>query len=62
MKKKVIRVCPECMSTNVTPDLSAESYAKGLLNQWKCNDCGNTGLFFPEYPEEDIKKIKGKTR
>ncbi len=42
------------------PDLSADSYAKGLLNQWKCNSCGYTGLFFPEYTAEDVKKIKEK--
>jgi len=50
------------MSTNVISDLSAESYAKGLLNQWRCTDCGHNGLFFPEYPEEDIKKLKEKTK
>jgi ribosomal protein L37AE/L43A len=58
MKKNYVRVCPECHSTDVSPDMSAESYAKGLLNQWKCNTCGHTGLFFPEYPEEDIQKMK----
>jgi hypothetical protein len=42
------------------PDLSADSYAKGLLNQRKCNTCGYTGLFFPEYCLDDVKKIKEK--
>jgi hypothetical protein len=60
MQKKYIRVCPECHSTDTQPDMSADSYAKGLLNQWKCNTCGYAGLFFPEYTFEDIKKIKEK--
>jgi len=42
------------------PDLSADSYAKGLLNQWKCNNCGFTGLGFPEILIDDVEKIKGK--
>ncbi len=60
MKKKYVRICPECHSIDTQPDLSADSYAKGLLNQWRCNTCGNTGLFFPEYCLEDLKKIKEK--
>ena len=60
MQKKYIRVCPECHSTDTQPDMSADSYAKGLLNQWKCNTCGYAGLFFPEYTLVDIKKIKEK--
>jgi hypothetical protein len=60
MKKKYVRVCPVCYSTDVKPDLSADSYAKGLLNQWTCNACANTGLFFPEYTLEDLRKLKEK--
>jgi transposase-like protein len=60
MKKTYLRLCPECNSTDVHPDMSAESYAKGLFNQWKCDHCGYSGLFFPEYTAEDIKKIKEK--
>jgi hypothetical protein len=60
MIKKFIRVCPQCNSTDVQPDLSADSYAKGLLNQWKCNSCGHSSLFFPEYTKEDIEKLKEK--
>jgi predicted RNA-binding Zn-ribbon protein involved in translation (DUF1610 family) len=60
MKKTYLRICPECNSTDVSPDMSAESYAKGLLNQWKCNNCGYSGLFFPEYTAGDIKRIKEK--
>lgn len=60
MPKKFVRMCPECNSTDIKPDMSADSYAKGLLNQWQCNTCGHTGLFFPEYTQEDLKKIKEK--
>jgi rubredoxin len=60
MAKRYVRVCPVCNSTDVQPDLSADSYSKGFFNQWKCNTCGHTSLFFPEYTEEDIAKIKGK--
>lgn len=56
MKKKYVRICPECQSTDTQPDLSADSYSKGLLNQWRCNQCGYTGLVFPEYCADDLKK------
>jgi hypothetical protein len=62
MPKKFIRICPECNSSDIKPDMSADSYSKGLLNQWQCNNCGYTGLFFPEYTQEDLKKIKEKNR
>lgn len=62
MKEKYVRICPVCNSTDVVPDMSAESYARGLLNQWKCNACGHSGLFFPEYTPEDLKKIKEKSK
>jgi transposase-like protein len=58
MKKKYVRICPQCKSADTQPDLSADSYAKGLLNQWKCNTCGYTGLVFPEYSVEDLKKMQ----
>ncbi|MBD3361599.1 hypothetical protein GF358_02275 [Candidatus Woesearchaeota archaeon] len=49
MKK---RICPKCKSTNISKDLSKEAYAKGsFFNQYKCNDCGYTGEFFPEVDE-----------
>lgn len=60
MSKKYVRVCPECQSTDTRPDLSADSYSKGLLNQWRCNRCGYTGLVFPEYRVDDLKKKKEK--
>jgi transposase-like protein len=53
-------MCPRCHSTDTQPDLSADSYAKGLLNQWRCNTCGYTGLVFPEYPIEEIEKQKNR--
>jgi transposase-like protein len=60
MAKKYVRVCPKCNSTDTRPDMSADSYSKGLLNQWQCNSCGYTGLFFPEYSLEYLEKIKKK--
>jgi hypothetical protein len=60
MPKKYVRICPECQSSDTSPDLSADSYSKGLLNQWRCNTCGFTGLVFPEYPVDEIKKSKEK--
>jgi len=58
MTKKYVRICPQCHSSDTQPDLSADSYAKGLLNQWRCNSCGYTGLVFPEFLVEDVKKPK----
>ncbi len=43
------RICPKCKSTDISPDLSAESYGHGtIFNQYKCNKCGFSGQFFPE--------------
>ncbi|MBN1860957.1 MAG: hypothetical protein JW840_05800 [Candidatus Thermoplasmatota archaeon] len=62
MQKKYVRICPNCKSTDTQPDMSADSYAKGLLNQWRCNSCGYTGLFFPEYSVEDLQKLRKKEK
>lgn len=52
MAKK--RICPKCRSTDISPDLSAESYGKGsMFNAYKCNKCGYKGEFFPEVDDED---------
>ncbi|MBN2368453.1 hypothetical protein JXC34_05535 [Candidatus Woesearchaeota archaeon] len=46
------RICPKCKSKDISPDLSAQSYARGsIFNQFKCNACGYTGEFFPEVEE-----------
>lgn len=56
MSKKLIRFCPKCKSTDVIPDLSLQSYGRGsFFNQYKCNKCGFTGLFFPEVAEDELK-------
>ena len=62
MNKEYIRMCPECKSTNVSPDMSADSYSKGLLNQYKCNDCGFSGIGFPEILKADVEKIKANNQ
>ena len=60
MPKKFVRMCPVYDSSDTRPDMSADSYSKGLLNQWQCNTCGHTELFFPEYTLGDLKKIREK--
>jgi len=45
----MVRICPKCKSTDVSRDLSAAAYARGsIFNQYRCNRCGYTGIFFPE--------------
>ncbi len=47
--KKSKRICPKCKSKNISADLSASSFAKGsVFNQFKCNNCGYIGIFYPE--------------
>ncbi len=52
------RICPRCKSTDISSDLSAQAYGKGsFFNEYKCNDCGYTGQFFPEIVEKTKRKI-----
>ncbi|MCK4521187.1 MAG: hypothetical protein KAU20_01345 [Nanoarchaeota archaeon] len=61
MSKKLIKICPKCKSTDISPDLSVQSYAQGsFFNQYKCNDCGYNGQFFPEVNEKELKKTSKK--
>ncbi len=63
MKNKWIKVCPKCGSTDIVPDLSASSIAKGtIFNSYKCNSCGYSGINFIEFLEDEWKKIKNKIR
>ncbi len=56
MERK-FRVCPKCRSTDVSRDLSAAAYARGsIFNQYRCNKCGYTGIFFPETDEKGLKR------
>lgn len=56
---EIIRICPRCQSTNISPDLSKEAYGSGkIFNSYKCNDCGFHGEFFPEIDKKIIGKIK----
>lgn len=55
-----MQISSKCNSIDIKPDMSADSYSKGLFNQWQCNACGHTGLFLPEYTQENLKKIKEK--
>lgn len=59
MADKLVRVCPKCKSTDISPTLSKEAYGQGaLFNEYKCNKCGYVGQFFPEIPEKELKKQK----
>ncbi|AIY91066.1 hypothetical protein [Geoglobus acetivorans] len=50
------RVCPRCLSSDVEPDLyNPAAVAFGALNTYRCNSCGHTGVFFPEFRKEDLK-------
>jgi predicted nucleic-acid-binding Zn-ribbon protein len=52
MPKKFVRVCPKCRSMDVSHDMSVEAIARGsVFNNFKCNKCGYTGIFFPEIKE-----------
>ncbi|MBT3416808.1 hypothetical protein HON86_03680 [Candidatus Woesearchaeota archaeon] len=56
---EMIRICPKCQSTNVSPDIGTEAYGSGkIFNSYKCNNCGFSGEFFPEVDKKIIEKIK----
>ena len=46
------KFCPRCRSKNVKIDITP-SLAIGTPQNWICNNCGYTGLIFPE-----LKKLK----
>ena len=59
MPKKYIQICPKCKSTDISKDFSAQAYGRGtFFNQYKCNNCGYSGQFFPEISEKELKKTK----
>ncbi|MEK6983051.1 MAG: hypothetical protein AABX33_00625 [Nanoarchaeota archaeon] len=44
-----VRICPKCKKPDVSSDLSAHSFAQGsVFNNYKCNQCGHSSIFFPE--------------
>ena len=56
---KNICICPKCKSKNVSPDLSAHSFAQGsVFNKYKCNKCGYEGMFFPEVNKKWSKRTE----
>ncbi|ODS42849.1 MAG: hypothetical protein MSIBF_06150 [Candidatus Altiarchaeales archaeon IMC4] len=51
-------VCPMCASPDVSWDLSKDACAgASLFNQHKCNNCGYTGIFFPELTKKELEKL-----
>ncbi len=68
-KKKYVKICPRCYSTDVSPDFSSPAaISAGALYMYRCNRCGFVGpsALFPEVPidkvpkPKDLKKIKGR--
>ena len=52
------RICPRCKSRHVTRDLSVAAYGQGtFFNQYVCDECGYTGIFFPEVTEEALDEL-----
>ncbi len=55
-KDDTVTVCPKCGSTDLSSDLSLQSYAQGgFFNNMVCNECGYSGQLFPEM---DLSKKK----
>ena len=65
MKKKAkskieaVQICPKCGSPNIETDFSnAAAVSYGVLQTKKCNNCGQTGQFFPKVAISKLKKPK----
>ena len=57
MAEKLVRICPKCKSTDISPDLSIQSYGQGsFFNGYKCNKCGYSGQLFPEIKKSSKNK------
>ncbi len=63
-KDDFVRICPKCNSTDISTDFSNPALnATGLFNNaYVCNNCGNTGNFFPEVERATLDPVKGKGR
>lgn len=48
----MFRVCPKCLSTDIRGT---------ILDKFECNDCGLTGVLFPEITETELKELNEKT-
>jgi hypothetical protein len=57
-KERWVKVCPKCGSKGVVGDDSVPVFAStGLFNSIKkCENCGHTGVFFPEVPKNKAPK------
>lgn len=45
---KSSRACPKCMSGDVSPDFSRQTFGEqSEFNAHKCNKCGHRSIFFP---------------
>ncbi len=54
LKVEYVRVCPVCGSVDVSPDLTIPAaVASGALYGYRCNECGYSGIIFPEFSVED---------
>lgn len=61
MEKKFVKVCPKCGSTNVKEPGSV-AYQKAYQLFAECNDCHYSGIDFPEFPAEKVKKAQEEIR
>jgi hypothetical protein len=61
-KNDFIRICPKCNSDDIVQDFSnAGMIGSGMIqNSYVCNNCGNTGTFFPEVRKDKIPAVKNK--
>jgi len=57
-KKEMIRICPNCNSTNVSRDFTNPLIVRVGLESFVCNNCGHTGNFFPEVEKNKLKPVK----
>jgi len=61
-KEKYFKVCPNCGSTNVRPDLSKDMIAWGGSTRMSCGNCNYSSIIFPEVTNAGLKEFKEKIK
>ena len=52
-----IRVCPKCGSTKVGMSHDVVKAIMGAQSGYRCDNCENEGVFFPEIEEKNLQEF-----
>ena len=59
-KPEYVKICPNCDSLDISPEISTMQQTGALPSRYVCNNCGFTSFAFPEANLNDYKKSEEK--